>query len=170
MRDAYCNISFAGARQVTGDTWMGPDVTHKPRQPASVLGHATHASHAAEPGPPSAKLHPPLLPLRLQVTPVVRQSQSPTWNYSALFPLDMPHLEEGAHVSGSGAPAVTPGITGAGDAHLSVVPSSSAPAFASPSPSPTGEVDPLTKLRPPHLLLRIDMKDVDPLPPDDDLG
>ena len=98
----------------------------------------------------------------------MRQSQSPTWNYSALFPLDMPHLEEGVHASGSGPPAV---ITGAGDAHLSVVPSSSAPAFApASSPSSAGEADPLIKLRPPHLLLRIDMKDVDPLPPDDDLG
>ena len=104
-------------------------------------------------------VHPP------QVTPVVRQSQSPTWNYSALFPLDMPHLEEGAHASCSGAAVVTPAAPGTaweGAAHLDVSPSSSS--------SPPGEADPLIKLRPPHLLLRIDMKDVDPLPPDDDLG
>jgi hypothetical protein len=105
LRDAYCNISFAGARQVT---------------------------------------------------PVVRQSQHPTWNYSALFPLDV--QPQGPETSGDGdfetAAAGTSALPGEGGANASSSP-----------PSPLA-----VRLRPPHLLLRIDMKDVDPLPPDDDLG
>lgn len=117
LRDSYCNVSFAGARQVT---------------------------------------------------PVIRQSQSPTWNYSALFPLDTNREDDDpgrGPPPAAGAPSVSaPGGDNGAKPDDDI---RSLNGVAKP-PAETKAATP--KLRPPPMLLRIDMKDVDPLPPDDDLG
>ncbi len=152
LRDSYCNVSFGGARQVR-----------------EVLIRALPCSDLG--------LLLALSPRPTQVTPVVKQSQSPAWNFSAAFPLDTSqHLpqrgggEEGAAASLDGGATGTvsssdgPGGRGVPPPFLSM-PELPFTALLVASGSPLS-----SKLRPPPLLLRIDMKDQDLLPPDNDLG
>ena len=106
-----------------------------------------------------------------QVTPVMRQSQSPTWNYSALFPLDTNPLEGRGELAAAGSSGGGGGVKQDGPSSSDLIQSGAAVMATEDAGGILATRSaPVPRLRPPPLLLRIDMKDVDPVPPDDDLG
>jgi hypothetical protein len=149
-RNAYCVISFGGARQV--GLMLGCMCTH---------GHCvsqqyeTTVQPSAASTPHEQRLHHTGYALQqtagcivltlvalswmsLQVTPVVRSSQNPAWNFSALFPLDLPTLR-----SASGG--VSPGPSGTSGSYASSSSSDSDAATATIDTTGTTLPSPLPK-------------------------